>query len=71
MFVYFQDESDSAGAEGHNEDSNRLEASMDTQDNGEKREKGKTDDLFSAHDFDIKIDIEVPLQSMCITYNHV
>jgi hypothetical protein len=24
----------------------------------------KTDDLFSAHDFDIKIDLEVPLPSM-------
>jgi hypothetical protein len=23
----------------------------------------KTDDLFSAHDFDIKIDLEVPLPS--------
>ena len=26
----------------------------------------KTDDLFSAHDFDIKIDLEVPLPSMYI-----
>ena len=24
---------------------------------------GKTDDLFQAHDFDIKIDLEVPLPS--------
>jgi hypothetical protein len=28
------------------------------------RGAGKTDDLFSAHDFDIKIDLEVPLPSM-------
>ncbi|GLG94680.1 RNA polymerase-associated protein Rtf1 [Gryllus bimaculatus] len=31
------------------------------------RPPGKTDDLFSAHDFDIKIDLEVPLPSCCHT----
>ncbi|XP_066903278.1 RNA polymerase-associated protein RTF1 homolog [Halyomorpha halys] len=33
-------------------------------DNSQKDKSGvKTDDLFSAHDFDIKIDLEVPLQN--------
>lgn len=30
--------------------------------------KPKTSDLFSAHDFDIKIDLEVPLPCMCLDF---
>lgn len=29
---------------------------------------GNTDDLFSAHNFDIKIDLEVPIPGMCFIY---
>lgn len=36
----------------------RIESSRVNQDN-----KSKAEDLFSAHDFDIKIDLEVPLPS--------
>lgn len=31
----------------------------------------KTDDLFSAHDFDIKIDLEVPLHSKLLLQNAI
>ncbi|CAH0381652.1 unnamed protein product [Bemisia tabaci] len=46
--------------------------SNSSQDKSSKNKTTKTDDLFSAHDFDIKIDLEVPIPSnpVSITPKH-
>ncbi|KAL1124290.1 hypothetical protein AAG570_002058, partial [Ranatra chinensis] len=62
VFIAEEEETNSATMAARNDRTNGVSNRGDPEDKRKERLGGlKTDDLFSAHDFDIKIDLEVPL----------
>jgi len=45
-------------------------AAVDKENGQESKKKQSTEDLFNAHDFDITIDLEVPIPSKCCKKYH-